>query len=148
MLLLFEKGIRSGMCNAVCKYVKANNKYMRNYDKTKESIFLVYVDANKLYGWNICEKLPINSVKWKTDLSLFTSDFIKNYDSQSDIGCIFYVGFTYPKELYELHKDLPFLPDEMEVNKVNKFVAIVDDKDNYVIQILALKQALNHGLIL
>ena len=50
MLLLVEKGIRGGMCNAVCKYVKANNKYMKNYDKTKESIFLMYVGANNLYG--------------------------------------------------------------------------------------------------
>ena len=50
MLLLVEKGIRGGMHNALCKYVKANNKYMKNYDKTKESIFLMYVGANNLYG--------------------------------------------------------------------------------------------------
>ena len=53
MLLLIKKGIRGGMCNAVCKYVKANNKYMKIYDKTKESIFLIYVDANNLYGWGV-----------------------------------------------------------------------------------------------
>ena len=81
------------------------------------------------------------------DLSIFTSDFIKNYDSHSDIGYIFYVDITYPKELYELHKDLPFLPDKMEINKVDKLVANVYDKTNYVIHINALKQALNHGLI-
>ena len=46
MLLLFEKGIRGGMCNVIYKYAKANNKYMKNYDVTKESIFLEYVDAN------------------------------------------------------------------------------------------------------
>ena len=83
-----------------------------------------------------------------TDLSIFTSDFIKNYDSHSDMGYIFYVNITYPKELYELHKDLPFLPDRMEANKVNKLGASVHDKNNYVIHIYALKQALNHGLIL
>ena len=49
MLLLFEKGIRGGMCNVICKYVKANNKYMKNYDATKKSIFIVYLDANNLY---------------------------------------------------------------------------------------------------
>ena len=89
MLLLFEKGIRGGMCNAVCKYVKANNKYMKIYDKTKESIFLIYVDANNLYGWGLCEKLPIDIFKWETDLSIFTSDFIKNDDSHSDMGYTF-----------------------------------------------------------
>ena len=96
------------MCNAICKYVKANNKYMKNYDNTKEFKYLMYVDANNLYGWAMCEKLPIDNFKWETDLSIFTSDFIKNYDSHSDMGYIFYVDIIYPKELYELHKDLPF----------------------------------------
>ena len=91
MLLLFEKGMRGGMCNAICKYVKANNKYMKNYDNTKESKYSMYVDASNLYGWAMCEKLPIDNFKWETDLSVFTSDFIKNYDSHSDMGYIFYV---------------------------------------------------------
>ena len=64
------------------------------------------------------------------------------------MGYIFYVDITYPKKLYELHKHLPFLPDRMKVNKVNKLVANVQDKNNYVIHIYVLKQALNHGLIL
>ena len=147
MLLLFEKGIRGGMCNTVCKYVKANNKYMKNHDKTKESIFLMYVDANNLYGKAISKKLPVDEFTWETDLSIFTDDFIKSYDLGYMIY-IFYVDITYPKELYELHKNLPFLPDRLEVNKVDKLVASVYDKNNYVIHINALKQALNHGLVL
>ena len=147
MLLLFEKGILGGMCNAVCQCVKSNNKYMKNYDKTKESIFLKYVDANNLYGWAKSEKLPVDKFTWETDLSIFTSNFIKNYDSHSDMGYIFYADIIYRKELCELHKDLPFLPDRMDVNKVNKLIASVHDKTNYVIHIYALKQALNHGLI-
>ena len=76
------------------------------------------------------------------------NSFIKNYDEKSDIGYLFYANITYSKELCELHKDLPFLPDRMKVNKVNKLVAGVYDKINYLIHIYALKQALNHGLIL
>ena len=148
MLLLIEKGIRGGMCIAVCKYVKANNKYMKNYDKTKESIFLMYLDGNNLYGWAMSEKVLVDEFTWETDLLIFTSDFIKNYDSHSDMGYIFYVDIIYRKELYERHKDLPFLPDRMDVNKVNKLIASVHDKNNYVIHIYALKQVLNHGLIL
>ena len=64
------------------------------------------------------------------------------------MGYIFYVDIIYPKKLYELHKDLSFLPDRMEVNKVDQLVANVYDKNSYVIHIYALKQALNHGLIL
>ena len=148
MLLLFEKGICSGMCNAIYKYVKANNKYMKNYDNIKESKYLMYVVANNLYGWSVSEKLPIDNFKWETDLSIFTSDFIKNYDSHSDMEYRFYVDIIYPKELHELHKGLPFLRDRMGVNKVNKLIASVHEKNNYVIHVYALKQALNRGLIL
>ena len=148
MLLLFEKGIRGGMCNAICKYVKTNNKYMKNFDNTKESKYLMYIDANNLYGWAMSKKLPFDNFKWKTDLSIFTSDFIKNHDEKSDIAYLFYVDIAYPKELYELHKDLPFIPDRIKLNKANKFVSNVYDKNNYVIHIYTLKQALNHGFIL
>ena len=51
MLLLVEKGIRGGICHSTHKYAKANNKYMKNYDKDMESSDLEYLDANNLYGW-------------------------------------------------------------------------------------------------
>ena len=58
MLLMYEKGIRGGICNAVHRYAnaKANNKYMSNYDENEESVFLEFVDANNLYGYPMCEK--------------------------------------------------------------------------------------------
>ena len=56
MLLKCEKGIRGGICNAVHRYAKANNKYMSNYDENEESVFLEFVDANNLCGYPMCEK--------------------------------------------------------------------------------------------
>ena len=50
MFLIYEKGIRRGIPNKVHSYAETNNKYMKNYDKNKESSFLMYVDANNLYG--------------------------------------------------------------------------------------------------
>ena len=50
MVLMIEKGIRGGICQATHKYDKANNKYMKNYDKNIESLFIEYLDANNLYG--------------------------------------------------------------------------------------------------
>ena len=78
----------------------------------------------------------------------FTEEFIKNYDEDSDKGHIFEVDFEYPKNLHDLHSDLPFLPERIKFNKCNKLVCNLYDKDNYVVHIRSLKQALNYGLIL
>ena len=84
MLMMFEEGTRGGMCQASYRYAKANNKYMKNYDKNKESSFLIYDDANNLYGWSMCKKLPVSDLKYIDDISIFTEDFIKNYDENND----------------------------------------------------------------
>ena len=63
MFLMYEKGIRGGMCQVTCNYAEVNNKNMENYDKYKESSFLMYVDANNLYGWAMSKKLPVESFK-------------------------------------------------------------------------------------
>ena len=146
MFLTYEEGIRGGICNKVHSYAEANNKYMKNYDKNKESSFLMYVDANNLNGWAMSKKLPVDGFKWVDDLSMFTEDFIKNYDEEGDVGYLLAVNNEYPKTLRILHSDLPFLLDRMKVNKVKNLVCNVTDKENYSIHIAALKQALNHGL--
>ena len=63
MLLLVEKGIRGGIRHAIHRYAEANNKYMKNYDKNKESSFTEYLDASNLYGWAMPQKLPIVDFK-------------------------------------------------------------------------------------
>ena len=79
MILMIEKGIRGGICQATHRYAKANNKYMKNYDKSIESSFIEYLDANNLYGWAMSQKLPVNGFMWYNDyLSDFNEDLIKN----------------------------------------------------------------------
>ena len=63
MLLTVEKGIRGGICHAIHSYAKANNKCMKNYDKNITSSYLMYLDANNLYGWGMSQKLPVNGFK-------------------------------------------------------------------------------------
>ena len=63
MLLMVEKGTRGGICQAIHRYAKANNKYMKNYDKNNESSYIEYLDANNLYGWAMSQKLPINGFR-------------------------------------------------------------------------------------
>ena len=65
MLIMAEKWIRGWICNAIHRCGTANNKYMRNYDKDREWSYIMYLDANNLYGWSISQKLPVNDFKWK-----------------------------------------------------------------------------------
>ena len=60
---MVEKGIRGGICHAIHRYAKANNKHMENYDKSKESSYIQYSDVNNLYGWKMSQKLPVNGFK-------------------------------------------------------------------------------------
>ena len=80
MLLKVEKSIRGRICHAIYRYAKANNKYMKDYDKNKESSYIQYWDVNNLYGWAMLQKLPENSFVWIEDTSHFDKDFIKNYN--------------------------------------------------------------------
>ena len=61
---MVEKGTRGGICHSVYRYAKANNKYMRNYDQNKESLYLQYWDVNNLYGWAMSQKLQVNNFEW------------------------------------------------------------------------------------
>ena len=63
MLLMVEEGIRGGMCHAIHRYVKANNRYMKNYDEKEESSYIQYSDASNLYGWDLSQKLPVRCFK-------------------------------------------------------------------------------------
>ena len=70
---MVEKGIGGGVCHAIHQYAKANDKYMKDYDKNKESSYLKYWHVNNLYGWTMSQKLPVNIFEW-------IEDFIKNYN--------------------------------------------------------------------
>ena len=120
---------------------------MKNYNKDEELSYLMYVDANNLYASAISQKLPVSGFKWKNKLK-FNEKYIKDYDENSDKGYIVEVDAKYPKNLHDLHSDLPFLPERMKIKKCKKLVCNLYDKNNYIVHIKTLKQALNHGLIL
>ena len=89
------------------------------------------------------QKLPENNFEWIKDTSQFNEDFINNYES--DEGYFFEIDAQYPKQLHELHNDLPFLPQRMKINKVKKLLPNLLDKTEYVIHITNWKQSFNHG---
>ena len=90
MLLMIKEGIRGGICHAVHRYAKANNRYMKDYDKSKESSYIQYLEANNLYGAVMSEKLPINEFKWVNDISGINEKFVKSYDKKKIVTKVIY----------------------------------------------------------
>ena len=143
MLLMFEKGIRGGITQAVHKYASANNKYMGDsFDPKSESSYLQYLDANNLYGWAMSQPLPTGEFEW-VDIN---PNEISELATRTDKGYLLEVDVSYPKELHDLHNELPFMCEKLEINGVEKLVPNLRNKRNYVIHIRALNQALKHGL--
>ena len=157
MLLMFERGIRGGITQSVHRWAIANNPYMGyEYDRSKPTEYLQYLDANNLYSWVMSQPLPTGEFKWVDIKNLEqrpqnlkkTIDLMMKRDKDSDRGYLLEVDVNYPKELHDDHNDLPFMCEKIKVNGVEKLVPNLCNKEKYVIHIKALKQALDHGLVL
>ena len=145
MLLMFERGIRGGITQAVHKYALANNKYMGDKSNPNEdTTYLQYLDANNLYGWTMSQPHPTGGFKW-VDVN---PNEISELATRTDKGYLLEVDVSYPKDLHDSHNDLPFMCERMEINGVEKLVPNLRDKKSYVIHIQALNQVLQHGLML
>ena len=148
MLLMFEKGIRGGISIISDRYGEANNKYMRKgFNKNKPSKYLMYLDANNLYGGAMSEKLPTHGFKWLTGgemEKLFNNQVVQVWEKTP---CILEVDLEYPKNLHDLHNDYPFCPERVECkNGVEKLIPNLRDKTKYVIHYKNLIQCLKAGM--
>ena len=81
---MVEKCIRGRICHPIYLYAKADNKYMKDYDKNKELSYIQSCDSVNLYVWAMSQKLPVNNFQWVKDTSQFNEYFIKNYNEKSD----------------------------------------------------------------
>ena len=105
------------------------------------------MDVNDLYGWAVSQKLPVNNFQWIKDTSKLKVDFIRNYNKESDERYFLEVDVQYVEKLHEVHNDLPFLTERMKIKKIEKLVADLHDKAEYVTH-KKFKQALNNELVL
>ena len=117
MLIIVEKGIRGKIYHAIHQYVKVNNKYMIDYDRNKESSNLKYWNVNKLYAWEVSQKLLVDGFKWNEETSQFNEDFKKSYDEESDEGYFLQADVQYPENLHNLCNNLPFLTEKMKTER-------------------------------
>ena len=147
MLLMVEKGIRGGISIISNRYGEANNKYMKDYDKNKASIYLMYEDANNLYGWAMSLKLPVHSFNWMTNQeieNIFNNQIVQVWEKTP---CILEVDLEYPEELHDLHNDYPLCPERVECDHgVKKLIPNLRDKNNYVVHYKTLMQYLSLGM--
>ena len=146
MLLMVEKGIRGGITEAVKRYAKANNEYIKGlYSLDEESIYLQYLDANNLYGWAMVQNLPTHGFTCE-DGEDFTPEKIDELVKKDKRGYLLEVDVTYPKGLHENHNELPFLVEKMKIGLEEKLVPNLKRKKRYVVHIKTLDQALKHCL--
>ena len=147
MLLMIEKGIRGGISIISNRYGKANNKYMKDFNKKELSKYLMYVDANNLYGWAMSQKLPVHSFKDMTNKELeniFNNQIVQVWEKTP---CILEVDLEYPEELHDLHNDYPLCPERVECDHgVKKLIPNLRHKNNYVIHYKNLMQCLRLGM--
>ena len=143
MLLMVERGMRGGNSNAFCRFSQANNKFMKEFDESQPSKFLVYLDANNLYGWAMSKPLPVRGFKWLTwDEAVEWEKIVED----PGYGCFLDVDLEYPDELHDEHNDFPLAPESLTLNGFLKLTQNLRNKKRMVLHGENLKQYLSLGM--
>jgi len=168
MLCMVEKGIRGGISVISHRYAKANNKYMNDYDKTKESSYIIYLDANNLYGEAMCQPLPFEGFTWCNE-KFTAQEVMANpsiLTSNNGEGYILEVDLEYPNDLHDLHNDFPLAPENVLIdnsmlspwaknqqkiiglheNKTGKLCTTLTNKNKYVLHARNLHYYIEKGM--
>ena len=143
MFRFFERQIRGGVSSVFHRFSQANNKFMKDFDSSKVSKFIVYLDANSLYPTAMMQPLPVGGFEWLSEGML--KQWEKIVDS-SDLGCVLEVDLEYPAELHDFHNDFPLAPELMEVGGIFKLIPNLKDKEKMVLDGRNLKLFLSLGM--
>ena len=131
MFQFIEKGMRGGVSYIANRYGKANNKYMKEYDEKAPSKYIMYLDADNLYRWTMCQYPLTSGFRWLTEKEINKMDLAK-YKEDSKKGFILEVDLEYPQELHDLHNDYPLAPEKMKVTKemLSPYCELIREKFN------------------
>ena len=117
MFQFIEKGMRGGVSYIANRYGKVNNKYMEEYDENAPSKYIIYLDANNLYGWAMSQYLPTGNFRWMTDEETNKIDLGK-YKEDGKKGLILEVDLEYPQELHDLIMTILLLQRKQKYPKI------------------------------
>ena len=160
-----EKGMHGGVSYIGNRYGKASNKYMEEYDEKVPSKYIMYLDANNLYGWAMSQYLPTGNFKWMSNKEINKIDQGK-YKADGKKGLILEVDLEYPQELHDMHNDYPVCPEKVQVSNdmlsgyckkiaekykisiglVSKLIPTLRDKKEYVLHYCNLQLYLDFSL--
>ena len=164
MHLFVERGIRGGISMVSKRYAKANNPPVPDYDHSKPNKYIMYLDANNLYGWAMSNPLPKRDFKWKRVMP--TEEEIMKKKENAKNGWILEVDLEYPAELHEQNNSYPLAPEKKVVKKEcmsdyqkrlmkdldlkppesEKLLLTLEDKSNYVVHYRNLQFYLKQGM--
>ena len=170
MYTFLERSIRGGICMITKRHAKANNPYCNDFDPKKMTNWLIYLDANNLYGWAMSQSLPTHGFEWmkEDEIKECFGSFqdILNLPDDADDGYIFEVDLKYSKELHEAHNDYPMAVERLTIDQSmlspfqksrfppslikdgqSKLTPNLRDKERYVVHYRNLKFYIQHGLI-
>ena len=131
---------------------------MSDYDKSLMDSYILYLDANNLYGYAMCEYLPYNNFKWNDEE--WNEEKIMSLDDKGKKGYLFSVDLSLPDDQHDYFNNYPLCPENMSINKedlnewqqenynetkIQKLCLTFNDKKNYVINYRYLKLALSLG---
>ena len=116
MSLLVDEGMRGGISQISNRYAKANNPYLRDYDASKESSYIINLDATNLYGWAMSQYLPTHGFRWCSPEEIMKLN-VESLEDNSQLGFILEVDLEYPKELHDLHDDYPCAPEKTTITE-------------------------------
>ena len=147
-----EKGMRGGGSYIADRHGNANHNYIKEYNEKAPSKYIMYLDANNLYGWAMNQYLPTGNFRWMTDKEISKIDLAK-YKENGKKGLIQEVDLEYQRELHSLHNDYLVAPEKLKVSNgmlseyckkiakkynisiglVSKLIPTLKDKKDYVL---------------
>lgn len=156
--LFVENGIRGGISQISKRHAIANNKYMNNYDENNDDSYLIYLDANNLYGYAMCQYLPVSNFKWNEEE--WNTNKILSLNNEGEKGYLFSVDLDIPEDKHDYFNAYPLCPENKSIkkselnewqqenykeSKIKKLCLTLYNKKDYIVNYRYLKLALSLG---